>query len=135
LWYHADTDTSSRDSTSKAHPPGHKPGVKTSPTFDQDSTSPTATVGRSEIDEQEGQSSKLAKFPDTAENSSVTPTNSKNQGYTPEAAGKKASVGDGAPQLHKWVYQTSQHDLTLAENLEKSKWESGCHEDRKRDAE
>jgi hypothetical protein len=40
--------------------------------------------------------------------------------------GKKAQVGTDAPQLHKWVYQTSQGDLTLAENLEKSKWEGEC---------
>jgi hypothetical protein len=36
---------------------------------------------------------------------------------------EKHEIIQDNPQLHKWVYQTSQEDLTLAENLEKSKWE------------
>ena len=35
---------------------------------------------------------------------------------------------EDTPQFRKWVYQTSQQDLTLAENLEKSKWEGECFE-------
>lgn len=84
------------------------------------------------MDEQEDDSSsKLSKSPEAAENGSVTPTNSKEQRSTPETGSKMISEGDDAPQLHKWVYQTSQHDLTLAENLEKSKWEGRCGESEK----
>jgi hypothetical protein len=64
--------------------------------------------------------SEAGRSTNAAENGSAA-TSSEHQ-PTPEP-GKKTQA---APQLHKWVYQTAQADLTLAENLEKSKWEKGC---------
>jgi len=64
--------------------------------------------------------SEAGRSTNAAENGSAA-TSSERQ-PTPEP-GKKT---EAAPQLHKWVYQTAQADLTLAENLEKSKWEKGC---------
>jgi hypothetical protein len=119
-------DRSSRGCTLNSSESQHTPptsGLK---------TSSTATVGRSEMEEQEDDSSsKLSKSPEAAESGSVTPTNSKEQRSTPETGSKKIPAGGDAPQLHKWVYQTSQHALTLAEILEKSKWEGGCGESEK----
>jgi hypothetical protein len=76
------------------------------------------------MDEQEDPlSSRPGKSAEVAENGSVA--TSKEQVSTPETPGNEPSVKADAPQLCKWVYQTSHGDLTLAENLEKSKWEGG----------
>ncbi len=64
--------------------------------------------------------SEASKSVNTAENGSAGPI--QEQQPPPEPVNT-----DGvAPQLQKWVYQTSQMDLTLAEILEKSKWEGEC---------
>jgi hypothetical protein len=55
----------------------------------------------------------------TAENGSAA--------MSKEQTEKKAEDGKNCSQLHKWVYQTSQGDLTFSENLEKSKWEGNFH--------
>jgi hypothetical protein len=67
--------------------------------------------------------SETGQSANAAENGSAE-TNTQHQ--SPTDPGKKAQVETDAPQLHKWIYQTSHGDLTLAENLEKSKWEEEC---------
>jgi hypothetical protein len=72
------------------------------------------------MDGQQGQvASDPGKSTITAENGSAAMS----EGQT----GKKAEDGKNCSQLQKWVYQTSQGDLTFYENLEKSKWEGNCY--------
>jgi hypothetical protein len=71
------------------------------------------------MDGQQGQlASDPGKFTITAENGSAAMS----EGQTE----KKAEDGNNCSQLEKWVYETSQGDLTFSENLEKSKWEGNC---------
>jgi hypothetical protein len=63
--------------------------------------------------------SEAGRSTNAAENGSAATSSERQPAPEP---GKKTQA---APQLHKWVYQTAQADLTLAENLEKSKWEEG----------
>lgn len=90
---------------------------------------PASIIGapRSAIIEQEERSSN--RSPTTAENGSTTTC--KGNDSAPKLARRRREnlTEEDTPQLRKRVYQTSQQDLTLAENLEKSKWEGECCED------
>jgi hypothetical protein len=110
-------------STKPCHIPLN-PEVHISPTTNRATPSPTATVGRSEFGEEENHSSsRPCNSADVVENGSLV--TSQERRFSSETIGNNSSAGEDSPQLQNWVYQTSHSDLTLAENLEKSKWEGG----------
>ncbi len=70
----------------------------------------------------DGQQGQLASDPGKSTITAGNRSAAMSEGQT----GKKAEDGKNCSQLQKWVYQTSQGDLTFSEILEKSKWEGDC---------